>query len=375
MFSRVRPRSPTPTSDWADFQLGISGALPVDRTRAESLTTPLADSEYRVHPRNIGCKNDSTRPSEGVNLRNIGCNPRPSVGGAVSSDQVDLFLDSLINAPVKGERATMEFPFFALTKRPRTKPFVYNDGQVTITVEPGPRGMATIWDKDVLIYCASHINDRLERGLPVDRKITIAAYDLLRVCKRGTGKRGYELLLDALFRLRSTTILTNITAADQRERRGFGWIDNFRVIERINSRGEKEMAALEISLNDWMFRALVKERRVLTFDRGYFDLTMGLERRLYELARKHCGRQPRWDIGLPRLHEKCGSENPLRNFKQDLRTIIERDSLPRYRMSLLNDDEGMGRGINERIIVRFAPRETGPEIIPPTPLDVGTSGA
>lgn len=30
--------------------------------------------------------------------------------------QVDLFLDSIVNAPVKDDRALMEFPFFSLTK-------------------------------------------------------------------------------------------------------------------------------------------------------------------------------------------------------------------------------------------------------------------
>ena len=78
------------------------------------------------------------------------------------------------------------------------------------------------------------------------------------------------------------------------------------------------MAACEITLNDWMFRAIVKDRRVLTIDNGYFRLTMGLKRRLYELARKHCGHQERWVIALPRLIEKCGSVLEPRFFKPQL---------------------------------------------------------
>jgi plasmid replication initiation protein len=298
------------------------------------------------------------------------------------TDQIDLFLDSLVNAPLKDERATMEFPFFCLTKKGRTEPLEYNDGKVSIRIEPGPRGIATIWDKDILIYCASAINERLERGAPISSTVTIAAYDLLKVCQRGTGKRSYELLLDSLVRLRSTTILTNITSGDERERRGFGWIDSFKIVERVNSRGDTVMAGLEVVLADWMFRAIVKERRVLTIDRAYFKLTMGLERRLYELARKHCGRQKYWDIGLPRLHEKCGSENPQRNFKQDLKTIIGRDSLPQYKMELLFDGNGSFTkalkadgytppqrwGINDKIIVRFTPKPNAfMDILPPPP--------
>ena len=37
---------------------------------------------------------------------------------------VDVVLDGLLDAPLKDERALMEFPFFALTKQPRMAPFV-----------------------------------------------------------------------------------------------------------------------------------------------------------------------------------------------------------------------------------------------------------
>ena len=299
------------------------------------------------------------------------------------ANQVDLFLDSLVAAPVKDERATMEFPFFCLTKKPRLDILEYNDGKVQIRIEPGPRGIATIWDKDILIYCASLINERIERGKPVDRKVTIAAYDLLRVTKRGTGKRSYDLLGDALVRLRSTTILTNLTAGNERDRRGFGWIDNFRILERDDANGKRVMAALEITLNDWMFRAIVQDRRVLTIDRAYFQLTMGLERRLYELARKHCGRQKYWDVGLSRLHEKCGSEDILRNFKRSLNVIIKRDSLPQYRLEMMFDPKSASSkgmvadgfllparwGGNDRIIVRITPKPNAFIDTPPLPSE------
>lgn len=206
--------------------------------------------------------------------------------------QVDLFLESIISAPVKDERALMEFPFFSLQKQKRIKPFIFDDGTVRIEVNPGPYGIASIWDKDVLIYVTSLLNSRLERGGSVNRTIQFPAYDFLKLTGRGTGKQAYELFMSALDRLQSTTIRTTITSGqnEERERRGFSWIDSYRIVERINSRGQRVMAAVELTLNKWMFRAIVENRRVLTIDRGYFRLKMGLERRLYELARKHCGR-------------------------------------------------------------------------------------
>jgi plasmid replication initiation protein len=267
--------------------------------------------------------------------------------------QVDLFLDSIVNAPLKDDRALMEFPFFSLEKRPRMEPLVYEDGTVRIEIQPGPKGLATIWDKDLLIYIASLINDRIEREAEVSRTVLFTARDFLTLVQRGTSNVSYEQFKDALFRLRSTTITTSIAAGDEREERGFGWIDNFRIVRREQRSGRKVMAAVEVTLNDWMFRAIVKDRRVLTISPGYFNLTMGLERRLYELARKHCGGQDRWQIGLPRLAEKCGTTQDLRHFKADLCKAIERARLPEYEISLIVPAKGRKL---ERLQVLFTPR-------------------
>jgi len=190
------------------------------------------------------------------------------------------------------------------------------------------------------IYVVSLLNERIERGVPVDRTIHFSAHDLLRVTGRGTGKRSYELLLDALYRLRSTNILTSIESADLRDRRGFGWIETWRVIERKTATGRKVMAAIEITLNDWMFRALVKERRVLTINPAYFDLEGGLERRVYELARKHLGGQTIWKIGLEKLARKIGTMRDLRRFKHDLLRVISLDRIPDYQLSLETQADG-----------------------------------
>ena len=252
--------------------------------------------------------------------------------------QVDMFLETILDAPVKDDRALMEFPFFSLQKGPRHEAMVYDDGKVRVSVEAGPRGIATIYDKDVLIYCASLVNDRLERGVPVERTLYFQAYDFLRLTGRSTSKRGYELLLDALDRLQSTTVRTTITSgsANERERRGFSWIDSFRVCERKTKTGSR-MAAIEVTVNKWMWRALVEDRRVLSIDRRYFNLSMGLERRLYELARKHCGHQEQWVIAMDKLQQKAGSAQALKHFKADLKRIAARDSLPQYRMQLAFD--------------------------------------
>jgi len=292
---------------------------------------------------------------------------------APPSHQIDLFVESLVSAPLRDDRATMEFPFFALQKRPLLTPLLYQDGNVSIRISPGERGIATIWDKDVLIYLSSLINAKIERGEEVSRTVLIAAYDMLRVTRRHTGKNGYQEIYDALFRLRSTTITTDIQSGGERETRGFGWIDSFRILTKENKAGNRVMQGLEITLNDWTFRALVKDRRVLAINPAYFDLTGGLERRLYEIARKHVGRQSEWRVSLLQLAKKCGTmQRNLRRFKFDLKELAELDRLPDYQMFLVNDHSspttkaleaigikgtrGAKRTPNEAVLVVFKPR-------------------
>ena len=66
----------------------------------------------------------------------------------MADQQVDLLLDSLVGVPLKDDRALMEFPFFGLQKQPRMEPVMYDDGRTQIKIEPGPKGLATIWDKE-----------------------------------------------------------------------------------------------------------------------------------------------------------------------------------------------------------------------------------
>ncbi len=51
-----------------------------------------------------------------------------------------------------------------------------------------------------------------------------------------------------------------------------------------------------------------------------------------ELARKHCGHQAAWMIGLELLREKCGAHSHIRAFRSQVLDLIEVDTLPEYRM-------------------------------------------
>ena len=76
-----------------------------------------------------------------------------------------------------------------------------------------------------------------------------------------------------------------------------------------------------------VYKRQVLAKSVLTLSRDYFRLRKPLERRVYELARKHCGRQPDWHISIPVLAHKSGSASPLRVFRRMIRDMVAEDCL------------------------------------------------
>ena len=97
------------------------------------------------------------------------------------------------------------------------------------------------------------------------------------------------------------------------------------------------MIHVMVTLSDWMYRSVVSES-VLTLHRDYFGLRKPLERRVYEIARKHCGRQAEWRIGLETLLKKSGSTSPRRVFRKMIRDMAAEDGLPDYSLALDETD-------------------------------------
>ncbi len=146
---------------------------------------------------------------------------------------------------------------------------------------------------------------------------------------RGTGGDHYKRLHAALERLAGTRISTDIQTNGVRIKEGFGLIDRYRIVER--SPLDERMIALNITLSEWFYNAILG-REVLSISRDYFRLRKGIERRLYELARKHCGHQSKWKISLDLLHKKSGSSGVLREFRRMVKIIVKSQHLPDYRL-------------------------------------------
>jgi plasmid replication initiation protein len=244
------------------------------------------------------------------------------------------FVCDLPWAVPKDDMASMEHPLFTLATRPDRRILRYEHGAATIEVTPSVKGLATIHDKDVLIYCVSQLVAALNAGRAVAPTLHLKAHDLLAATNRETSGDGYRRLREAFERLSGTRIVTNVETGGVESTRGFGLIDGWEILRK--ARGGR-MILVTVTLSDWIFRSVLA-RSVLTLSRDYFRLRKPLERRVYEIARKHCGRQAEWRIGLETLAKKTGSTSPRRVFRKMIRDIAAEDGLPDYRLEVTGGD-------------------------------------
>ncbi len=235
----------------------------------------------------------------------------------------------------KSDIASMEHPLFTLSTRPDTKTRNYEHNGSRVTIVPSGMGLATIHDKDILIYAISQLTKGINQGETPQRRIRFKAHDLLITTNRGTGGREYKLLRNALDRLTGTLITTDIKTDGKQIIKGFGIIDSYEIL--IDDPTTNRMVELEVTLSEWLYNSIIG-KGILSISRDYFRLRKPIERRIYEIARKHCGQQQQWVIGIKNLHKKVGSTSTLHKFKYTLNHIVKHNHLPDYSIQLDNNN-------------------------------------
>lgn len=239
------------------------------------------------------------------------------------------------NISLKSDLISLEMPIFALAKCPDFKPFewISVDGKRSLMVIPSALyGRATIFDYDVLIYAISVAAKRLHEGFAQGLEVQFTAHEFLRATGRGTGGKDYQALDAALSRLSTTTIQTNIANGGRIVKSFFHLLDV--AIFEVGKNGRVQ--AVKIKLSDWIYSA-INARQILSIDPSYFSLGRPLERKIYQISRKHIGDKGVWKIGIEKLLKKTGSRTSSKEFKRELNNVIGRDEIPNYRLKIEGD--------------------------------------
>ena len=249
----------------------------------------------------------------------------------------------------RSDMASMEHPIYSLSPRPDLRELSYVHDDQKIEIIPGSKGLPTVYDKDILIYCISKLMAMRNAGHEIGATVRLTTHDLLVQTNKQTNDNGYKRLEAALQRLAGTVIQTTIETGDEKTVKGFSLISSYEYNRKGSIHAER-LRYLEITLCDWIFRA-IESAEVVPISRDYFRLRKPLDRRLYELARKHCGSSSKWRISLDKLQKKCGSRMERRFFLRHVRQTVQSNHLPDYALTVEHDQvvfwrRGEGASVN-----------------------------
>ena len=267
-------------------------------------------------------------------------------------DNRDFFEANLLDFALKSDKSTMEMPFFSLSTKPDLRTFEWSsqDGLCSIKIIPSTMGRATQLDKDILIYLISQYKTAENwNRKDISRRIRFVVHHYLKATKKNTSGREYTRIENALLRLRGTTITTNIKTGGVEFKQGFGLIESWKIIEKPDS--SSKMIAVEVVLSEWLYNA-IQSHDVLKLNSEYFQIRSPLERRIYEIARKHTGQQLKWTIGLALLQSKIGSTATPSKFRHMLIKIALSNKIPEYKIEInlsRNQVEFYKKDVKQRI--------------------------
>ena len=235
---------------------------------------------------------------------------------------------------LKSDIYSLEFPFFAICKTPNYSTFVWISTcrTKTIEIQPSSRGRATMDDKRILVYACSLLMSGHNRGFNTCRSIRIDLRNYLQFIGRKTigGKDISEVEL-ALDRLAGTRIKTNVHDQKSRKTENFGILERWLLVERKDMGGIKSVMA-DVTISQMTYDTIMSYS-VLTLSKNYPGMPP-LTRRIYEIARKHCGRKSMWKISMTCLQHKSGSESAAKAFARELRKIAANDKLAEFTIQI-----------------------------------------
>jgi plasmid replication initiation protein len=246
--------------------------------------------------------------------------------------QPDFFICDVFDT-YKDDAASMEHPVFSLSTKPDHRMLMYEYNGSSIKIKPSYTGLATIHDKDILLYLTSSLMNAKNNGKHISNRIRFVAYDYLVSTNKTTTGKAYTQLKEGLERLSGTRIETNIKTNHKKIISEFGLIDSWSIVTESE---DGRMVAVEVELSDWFYNSVLGDS-VLSIDKEYFKLRKPTDRRLYELARKHCGNQVVWKIGLDKLKDKIGSNSELKKLRFNIKKLTETNHLPEYNISMDDD--------------------------------------
>lgn len=256
----------------------------------------------------------------------------------------------------------MALPFFASEKGPAIR---YMRAQINtdkdsawVEIKGNDDGIATMWDKRLLIHIRTMIDEAIRRGETPKATVTFAPYDFFKAIGSGTGQTEYRNFEKSLDRLQGTTVKSSIDTDEVRGRHGRSWIQSYDFIESKTTRGTRR-SGVRVTLSDWLFSKWMEEGKTLAVPPQYFKIRSGIEMRIYEICRKFVGNQDfpiRMNLAL--FHERLNaSRGRTLDVKYAIGRIAKKGGILGYGIEV---EEHRKRTRSDRVMVRMWKLKSAP---------------
>lgn len=263
---------------------------------------------------------------------------KPPLAPIIEDQPFPFVISGISTAAPKAEIPTLGFPFYTLEKNKVTEPIKREFKNGTFEIIPGPDGMPTIYDRDILLFVMGELSRAVDGRMPYSSTVRFSVMDFIRTTGRSIGGRSYILFREGLSRLHTTSIRTNIRSGGKLLTEAFHFIEAYRILDPQDVKIDESRIMVEIKLNTWSMNALLG-KEMLAISSKYYSIKNPTERRLYEIGRKFCGYQPSWKIGFETLYTYTGLRSRLRDFKCVLRKIVKKNNIPEYNIEFDEDNE------------------------------------
>lgn len=231
----------------------ISGRM-IERRDNEKKTRIEKATEQTIERLRILQLSDRHTPSKNGGYRS----PLPD------GNQPDFFVPSVCDIALKDDISLMDIAPFRLAKRYQRKAetMSFHVKGAEIEVRSDTKGMATIYDYDIVLMMISELTEQAQlwregkRPLP-ERKFAPSTYEIMRFCQRSTNGREYHTLKEALDRLHGTKITIVSVGEEWRRAGGFNLIDGYSVLAKTKSGC---IAQISIGIPIWIYDGIVSKK-------------------------------------------------------------------------------------------------------------------
>lgn len=204
-------------------------------------------------------------------------------------------------------QAFLEMPFFSLKKEilKTDKIWQREDKTAYLIRHKIDTEQPTLIDKTVFVFVISQVLQHLNYHTngPIPSNISIPTICFFHATNSNKSGRDYSRLRKSIERLCAAkfTLYSNRNNAYNTS------------VFRIFEAGEVSGKEIKVTISDWV-RSRISNREVLKLHQNYLQTRGIITRRIYEICRKHCGKNSKFSIRKEVLTKRIGSTSQNQRF-------------------------------------------------------------